>query len=267
MKQRGFSLIEVAIGLMVIGLVAAGLIASISQQNEQRRIAETKATINQARDAVMAFLGSQGRLPCPASNASNGQEAILSNIGGVITCSLEAGYLPAVTLGLPGVNGQGLLNNAWGDIGAAGGIWPRALRYAVPNLAAPVANALTSPGLGAPGSSTRRNDVQTSVNNGNAWFVCASVIGAGAGANRCGNNVNLLAANAAVVIWTLGANGNDAAAFSADEQQNANLGLQRVFISRGFAPAGAIGGMYDDLSTWISVPLVLDRLMASGAVQ
>jgi hypothetical protein len=69
------------------------------------------------------------------------------------------------------------------------------------------------------------------------------------------------------VIWTLGANGADATSFSADELQNANVGVPRVVISRGFAPRGATGGMYDDLVTWVPAALVMDRLMASGAVQ
>lgn len=267
MKQRGFSLIEIAIGLMIIGLVAAGMIASIGQQNEQRRIAEAKSQLSLARDAVMAFVTTQGRLPCPASNVSNGQEAIASNVGGVITCSLEAGFLPAVTLGLPGVSAQGLLGNAWGDGNMGGATLPWALRYGVSALAAPVASALTSPGLGAPTSATRRTDVQTAINNGNGFFVCASSTGIGAGVNRCGTPANLLANNAGAVIWTLGANGGDAASFSTDEQQNANLGVARVVISRGFAPRGATGGMYDDLVTWVPASLVMDRLLASGAVQ
>ncbi len=252
---------------MIIGLIAASMIASVTQQNEQRRIAETKITLSLARDAVMAFITGQGRLPCPATAASNGQEAIASNLAGVVSCTLEAGFLPAVTLGLPGIDPQGFLNNAWADGATGGGSFPRALRYAVSNLAAPVANALTSPGLGAPTSATRRADVQAAMTAGAGLFVCASASGLSAGANRCGSTANLLSNNAAAMIWTLAANGNDIPSYSADEQQNANLVVARVLISRGFAPSGAIGGRFDDLVTWIPASLVMDRLLTSGAVQ
>jgi prepilin-type N-terminal cleavage/methylation domain-containing protein len=267
LKQRGFSLIEVAIGLMIIGLIASSMIASIRQQTEQRRVTETKVSLNQARDAVMAYLTSQGRLPCPASATSNGQESILSNSSGIITCTLEAGFLPAVTLGMTGLDANGNLNNGWDDGAGAATTRPRVFRYGVSSLAAPVANALTSPGLGAASSSTRRNDVQTAINNGNALFICASTSGISGGTNRCGSAANLLSNTAAVTIWTLGANGSNSGTFSTDEQQNATMPVSRVLISRGYAPSGANGGMFDDLVTWIPASIVLERLLVTGAVQ
>lgn len=252
---------------MVIGLIATSMIASVTQQNEQRRIAETKVSLNQARDVVMAFVTGQGRLPCPATAASNGQESIASNVGGIITCSLEAGFLPAVTLGLPGVDPQGFLNSAWQDGATGGGTFPSAFRYAVTSLAPPVTNSFTSPGLGAPTSATRRTDVQTVIAGGAGLFVCASATGIAVGVNRCGSTANLLTNNAAAMIWTLGANGNLVTSYSADEQQNANLPVARVLVSRGYAPTGATAGNFDDLITWIPASIVMDRLLTSGAVQ
>jgi prepilin-type N-terminal cleavage/methylation domain-containing protein len=267
LKQCGFSLIEIAIGLMIIGLIASSMIASIGQQTEQRRATETKASLNQAKDAVMAYLTTQGRLPCPASATSNGQESILSNSGGIVTCSLEAGFLPGVTLGMTGLDASGNLNNGWDDGAGATTTRPRAFRYSVSNLAAPVANALTSPGLGAVGSSTRRVDVQNAINAGQGLFVCASVSGISGGTNRCGSTANLLSNSAAATIWTMGSNGNDSTTFSADEQQNAVMTIPRVVISRGYAPSGATGGRFDDFVTWIPTSLVLERLFATGVVQ
>jgi prepilin-type N-terminal cleavage/methylation domain-containing protein len=265
--QRGFSLIELAIGLVILGLAAVGMVASLSKQADQKRLVDSRAAMFQARDAVFAFLASNGRLPCPATTTSAGQESIASNAGGIIACSVEAGFLPAVTLGLPEVDVGGWFNNAWNDGSNAGGTLPRVFRYAVTSLSGTVANALTSPGLGAPSSATRRSDVQTAINNGQGLFVCTSASGIGAGVNRCGATTNLLGSTAAAIIWTLGANGNDPTSYSADETQNSTVAVARVLISRGYAPAGASAGMFDDLVTWIPYSLVADRLLTAGFVQ
>jgi prepilin-type N-terminal cleavage/methylation domain-containing protein len=268
-RQRGFSLVEIAIGLVIMGLVMTGMVGALSQQGEQRRLADTRAQLAQARDAVLAFVTTTGRLPCPATAASGGQEAILANVGGIVTCTLEAGFLPAVTLGLPGLDANGRLNNAWADGANPGGTFPRALRYAVSALGGLTPNALSSPGLGAPNAPTRRADVQNEIAvNGQGLFVCASSAGiVAAGANRCGAAANLLSGNAAAVLWTLGANGHDPTQYSADEVQNAALAVPRVLIHRALAPTGAVGGMFDDLATWIPYPLIAERLLAAGFVQ
>ncbi|MGE0802456.1 MAG: type II secretion system protein [Lautropia sp.] len=264
--EAGFTLIEVAIGLLILGLVTVGIVASLSQQAESRRHAQTRLALAEAREALLAFVGVNGRLPCPAVAATNGRESVAAVAGNTITCTAESGLLPAVTLGLPGLDTGGWLNNAWSDSGNPAATLPRTFRYAVSSLAAPVANALTSPRLGATAANTatRRLDVQAAVEVGQGLFVCASATGAGTGANRCGTPANLLASSAAVIVWTLGANGNDAAAFSADEQQNFALTVPRVVISRVNAPAGAQGGMFDDLVTWVPYSLVADRLVSSG---
>ena len=265
-RQDGFTLIEVAIGLMILGLITVGIISTLSQQAEQRRHAETRQLLGQARDALLAFVSVNGRLPCPAVAASSGQEAIASGAGGLVVCVAESGLLPAVSLGMTGLDPGGWLTNAWRDSGNAVATLPRTFRYAVTSLAAPLSSALTSPRLGADAAAaaTRRLDVQSMFEAGQGLFVCASVTGTGAGVNRCGTPANLLASSAAAVVWTLGANGNDAALFSADEQQNFSLSLPRTFISRVNAPAGAQGGMFDDLVTWLPYSAVADRLASMG---
>jgi len=266
--MSGFSLIEIAIGMAILSLAAVGLIASISKQAEQNNLKETRQTLQLARDALLAFVGTNGRLPCPALVASNGQESIAGVVGGIVTCSAESGFLPAVTLGMSDVDGNGLLNDAFEDgAGQANGTFLRAVRYGTTTLAAPLTNTLQSPGLGDPTAASRRIDVQGAINAGQGVFVCQAAAGIGAGANRCGGVANTLATNAIAVIWSRGLNGNDLAAYSADENQNANQTLARTYIKRSFAPAGAVGGAFDDQLVWIAYPVLADRLVRGGFVQ
>lgn len=267
-RTTGFSLIEIAIGLAILSLAAVGLIASISKQAEQNKLKETRQSLKLARDSLLAFVGTNGRLPCPALAASNGQESIAGVVGGTVTCSAESGFLPAVTLGMSGVDGNGLLNDAFEDgAGQANGTFLRAVRYGITALTPPLTYALQSPGLGDPTAASRRTDVQASIDIGQGVFVCRQAAGIGAGPNRCGNAANTLATNAIAVIWSRGLNGNDLAAYSADENQNANQALARTYINRTFAPAGATGGAFDDQLVWIAYPILADRLVRGGFVQ
>lgn len=264
-QEGGFSLIELAIGLVIMGLIAVGVISSLSAQAEQRRMLQTREMLIEVRNSLMAFVTTQGRLPCPATLLSNGQESIASNTGGIITCSSESGFVPGVSLGLAELDARGLKNDAWDD-GPAGNS-PRTLRYAVTNLQAPVANALTSPGLGAPASSTRRLDVQTSIAANQALFICKSANAIAATGNRCLSTANTLSTNAAFAVWSSGANARDVSNFSTDEQQNMSGAVPRVLISREFAPLNASGGGFDDLLIWQPFSLIAERLFAGGFVQ
>lgn len=265
---NGFSLVEIAIGLAILSFATFGLLASISKQNEQTGIRVTTQLLEQSREAVMAFVAINGRLPCPALAGGNGQEAIALVSATTITCTRESGFLPAVTLGLSGVSTNGFLNDGFEDgAGVGNATYLRAIRYGTSRLAAPYQNALTSPGLGAPTAMSRRIDIQQSINNGQGVFVCRQAAGMGAGLNRCGTAANTLASNAVAVIWSRGLNGNAVATYSADEIQNANQAIARGYVSRPFAPAGAAGGGFDDQLVWISYPLLADRLVRGGFVQ
>lgn len=276
--HSGFTLIEVSIALVIMALITVGIVSTISQQAEQRRIVETRTTIAKARDALLAFVTVNGRLPCPASATSAGAE-VATVAGATISCAAEAGLLPAVTLGLADLDANGWLNDGWRDSGASATTLPRTLRYAITRLLStaptspptlPTPDALSSPGLGATpaNATTRRTEVQNALLAGNAGlFVCRSATGIGATANRCGTPANTLAASVAVAVWSLGANSITASTWSADEQQNAAMTVPRVLISRDYSPAGATAGMFDDQVTWVPFSLIVDRLVTLGHVQ
>lgn len=262
-RQRGFTLVELAISMVILGLVLTGFALALSQQVQQRQLSDTRTALLQANAAVVAFVVANARLPCPAVAGSNGQESMV----GIGQCTAAAGFLPAVSLGLPNLDGNGLLNDGWADGSThdnAGVLdYPRAIRYSVALLAG---NALTTPSLGGAARAT----VGATLAANNGLFVCRSSAGIVAAGNRCGGNANALGLNVVAVIWSQGPTGNDALGNSADEKQNSGqLGapaVPRTFIMRDPAGAAAPAGRFDDVVSWISWGAVSDQLMLAWQV-
>jgi len=90
-RYQGFSLIESAIALAVLGLVALLLLA-FWRSSAQTQVKQAEVELlGQAKSAMLAFAYTNARLPCPASDAS-----------GVANCASgsQVGFLPWQTLGL-----------------------------------------------------------------------------------------------------------------------------------------------------------------------
>jgi prepilin-type N-terminal cleavage/methylation domain-containing protein len=269
MRQHtaGFTLIEVAISMVILGLVLTGLVVALSQQIQQRHLLDTRTTLQQANEALVSFVVANARLPCPAVAASNGVESLT----GAGQCTAAAGFLPGVTLGLPNLDGNGLVNDGWADGSThdnAGALdYPRAIRYSVAQLAATAQpNALTTASLGG----ATRSNVGTTLAANNGLFVCRSASGVIATGNRCGGTANSLVFNAVAVLWSQGPTGNDALGNSADERQNSNqLGapaVARTFVMRDPTGSTAAAGRFDDLVSWVAWGPMADKLMLAWQV-
>jgi prepilin-type N-terminal cleavage/methylation domain-containing protein len=251
-RPRGLTLLEVLVVLVILALVASGLALAVplATQVQLRRQEETRRQLHEAKDALLAFAAAHGRLPCPASAASRGEESFAA--GGDAAsgaCSnFHDGWLPAAALGLAPLDPDGFLRDAWGT--------PRnRLRYAVFGNGAivnGVANPLTRldgmrsatlPGLGAAS---------------HYLFICAS--GANATASGCGPAANQLTRRAAFVVLSLGPNAHTLPASASDEARNQDG--DAVFVSREGAEGAA--NPFDDLLHWVPVHLVASRLLAAG---
>lgn len=100
-QTKGFSLIEMAVALVIVGLLLGGLMAPLSTQMENARRKETERTLAGALEAIYGYAIAIGRLPCP-DTANDGLENRVGN-----TCAAASGTLPWATLGV----GQ---NDGWG---------------------------------------------------------------------------------------------------------------------------------------------------------
>lgn len=109
--QKGFSLVELSIVLLIIGIVAGGSIAPLSQSIKQARYKQTNKQLNQVREAIIGFVVSTSRLPCPVSLDLHD----FNNDVDGSACHDQHGGVPAVALGLIGERSvNGALLDAWG---------------------------------------------------------------------------------------------------------------------------------------------------------
>lgn len=97
-RSQGYSLIELAIALSIVGLLASTLLIGLAAQREAADYRAAQRQLDDAGEALLGFAITYGRLPCPARpGLVSGQEG-----AGIADCAAgEHGVLPWVTLGLP----------------------------------------------------------------------------------------------------------------------------------------------------------------------
>ncbi len=122
LKLGGFTLLEMAVVLVIIGLLLGGMLMPLASQNNQKKIQTTKDILHQAHDALLGYAILNNRLPCPASVASDGSP---QPNNATTNCNQQHGFLPAREIGLVGqFNDDNLISDAWGN----------PIRYSLSNL-------------------------------------------------------------------------------------------------------------------------------------
>jgi prepilin-type N-terminal cleavage/methylation domain-containing protein len=98
-QARGFTLIEMAIVLVIITILIGGLAMPLSAQIQARRIAETRADMRAIQDALIGYAmrqpAGQPYLPCPDNNGDGDEDPR----GADDECLRIRGGLPWRTLG------------------------------------------------------------------------------------------------------------------------------------------------------------------------
>ena len=246
---RGFTLIELAVALLVVTLMVAGMALPLAAQVQLRRQDETRRLLEDSRDALMGFVAANGRLPCPATAQSGGLESFAPS-GSPANGDCETfygGFLPAATLGLAPLDSEGFLRDAW--------LTPRnRVRYAVFGGGSAI-NGVANP-------LTRTNGLQAATlpalgNAAHFLFICSS--GAQATASGC-PAASQLTRRAAFVVFSAGPNAASDPPPASDEARNLDGDI--VFVHREASTAPGVE--FDDVLLWTPIHLVVNRLLAAG---
>jgi prepilin-type N-terminal cleavage/methylation domain-containing protein len=261
-KQQGFSLVELAIVLVILGFVLGALLLPLQAQRQSAMQGQTENTLANAKQALLGFAQSRGRLPCPATAASNGLEAPL---GGNVACTSQLGFLPATTLGIQPTDANGFALDAWNNrimyavaqSNAGGAATPDLTVNIADNPATPLVNE--ADGMNVVGLANLTPELR----------VCNSSAGVTAVACSGGApEANYLINNAVVVIYSLGPTG---ALASGGVDENSNPAVpslpatpKRVFVSHDITAAGAPNGEFDHLVTWISPYVLYNAMIQAG---
>jgi len=269
---RGFTLTELAVVLVIVGLILGSVVGSYSSMVNLTKFKDAQTQLNTVSDALLGFASANGRLPCPAVDGINYGPAATGNSYGVEspagggTCTVAAssmpglGYVPASTLGLTPVDSQGFLIDPWNNrvlyaVSSSGATYDFTTQG---NLRTTLTDTLQS----TPSPNLRICTTSTSMSNpGTTTAACASA-------------AQTLTNSAAAAVISTGPNGATGGA-GADEAQNLHApGLtlanrpfttkDRVYISHTQSDSGAVNGEFDDLVLWISPALVYNRIMSGG---
>ena len=248
--QRGFTLVELSIVILIIGLILGGLAMPLATQRDNARIRDAGEQLDDVSNALEGFALVNGFLPCPATPSSNGTAA-----GGGGTCTVQHGFVPATTLDIEGSrNEDNLLLDPWGS----------PLRYSVSSSDADGDGQwdFVTPG--------EMRDVTMPVLSPDLT-VCST--SAGSSSTACGAPNDTLSNQAPVVVLSLGKDWN--AFSSADQVENVGTTLgggpsgtsyrvaaDVVFVSRG--RSNQPGAEFDDSIRWISANGLYRGMVAAG---
>jgi prepilin-type N-terminal cleavage/methylation domain-containing protein len=252
---RGFTLAELAIVVAVIALLLGGLTLTLSTQTELRRISDTQRTLELVKDALIGFAMTRGRFPCPANPTEGPGATNLGKERAVCTSTDQYGALPWVTLGVPETD-------AWG----------RRFSYRVSSDFADQ-DSISVGGCPPP---PPPNEYPTK-----SSFMLCSQGNIRVQTRNPNRTLQTLADTLPVIVISHGANGFRAyqpdgtqlpAPPGEDEAANANPALVNFIVrevNRGApgchdATAGTPLCEFDDLVSWVPLPVLMNRMVASG---
>jgi prepilin-type N-terminal cleavage/methylation domain-containing protein len=257
-NQHGFSLIEMAMVVVIMALLLGAILTPLATQVHEKRISETKTTLDDINQALIGYAAShsstgstpQPYLPCPdlsANPASNPGTGIVINDG------LEDRYTSGTNAGKC-VSYEG--NLPWQTLGVgATDAWGNRFHYKVTTA---YADSNTGFGLGTAGYMQVCTDASCTTTIATSLPVIILSYGK--------NGYGAVNGNTAA-----GTSATNTAPTSADELENTNLNSN--FVSRIQTPpvdpnncggSGQPACEFDDVVDWISSYTLFSQMISAG---
>jgi prepilin-type N-terminal cleavage/methylation domain-containing protein len=241
-NHSGFTLVEMAMVLLIITVLLAGLVPTISSQMEQQRTNETRKQMNEIREALIGFALRNGRLPCAARAATPSGQSYSGLYAGNeypdCNSSTQAdkayGVVPWITLGTSETDG-----------------WGNRFTYRVSSDFADAIAGATYGGCTPSPAPAQASFALCSAGNPD--------IKSSSGGTAVANDVP-------AIIISHGKNGAGAytpkgtqlPAGSADEQENTDHSSDWEYVSR--IPTSD----FDDLVDWVTANILASRMVTAG---
>lgn len=119
-QVKGFTLVEVAIVLLVLGILSRSFLQPIASAQVHQKYLKTESKLESIKESLLAHVIATGALPCPVS-LKRVKEQVVEKRKNII-CKVGQGGLPAKALAISGPTNQN---------GALLDIWNRPYLYAV----------------------------------------------------------------------------------------------------------------------------------------
>ncbi|HEY8100791.1 MAG TPA: prepilin-type N-terminal cleavage/methylation domain-containing protein [Burkholderiaceae bacterium] len=242
-KKNGFTVLELAVVLFIIGLVLGGAIMALTAQIDIKRSNDTQKGLEDIKEALIGFAIKNKYLPCPdkttaagAGVAPNTPNDGLEDVTAGGACVTQEGNVPWTTLGVSDLD-------AWGH----------RFHYRV-----------------TPAYSN--HNVPFKLSDTGTLSVCQTAPG-----GVCSTPI---AINLPAVVLSFGPNGKGAItstgilipapagpaptppATNADEYENTNQ--NNLFVSRAKSVTGGTLGEFDDQVAYLSSLVIINRMTAAG---
>lgn len=262
--QAGFTLVELAVVIVIIGILASMGITALNVQMTNAAISVTKKNQDTIKDALIGYLGKNKRLPCPATDNLGGLDATSRNAVVPSNCKTYFGLVPYIELGLP----KSVAVDGWDNFFtyAVSSQWTATLNTSVtPTAGGNITNkALNGFNVGNSGSITVKTRVPASQNPP--------------------TSVTTNSSKAVVALISYGLNGSGAfaskgtqrvAPSGADEVANAIAPTTLPLVSRTlttlyqreFTDKDAGYGAFDDVVLWLSPNDIIISLIKDGSMK
>lgn len=240
MRNRGFSLVELSVVVLIIGIVLTMGLGALNASREGQSSSTTTQKQTALKEALISYLRRNLRLPCPDTDftAPDGAENRTTAGDPTTACSAAFGLVPYVTLGLA----QDMTQDGWGYF----------FSYHVSNNAA--ANT----------DWTRTANLRS----GNTGVITVN--------DRNGATVTAIGTSVVAVIVSHGRNGfgayatggtrNTLPAVGTDERDNTDTNT--TYLKRtATTDDAATGGAFDDITMFVTADDLLGPLFKDGTLK